>query len=417
MSSIGTRLYSLFEGVKIAFDALRTNKVRAGLTILGIAVGVFVVTVMSAAVHGINEGVSSSLAAAGPNTFFITKWPAEINSCNGSGDSCPWRHNRPLTLDQAKDIRALPIIAGVTAHVGTSTRIRYVDRELPGVTVDAYSPEWFDVSGGDITPGRNFTPEEYDAGTPVILVNDKVVEKLFLGSDAIGKQVRLNGEVFTVIGVYHPIPNAFDPGTSGKIVMPLTAAQHKLQASLAWMDLTVKPRDGVNRDDAMDEVIATLRVDRHLRPSRINDFFTSTPDQILALYNRIVGVFFLVMIVLSAIGLLVGGVGVIAIMMISVTERTREIGVRKALGATRITILWQFLVEAATLTTIGAIAGLLVGGALTVFIRDTTPIQAATPPMAIVAALGCSAFAGIVFGMLPAIRAASLDPVAALRHE
>ena len=414
---LGTRFYSMFEGVKIAFDSIRTNKVRAGLTILGIAVGVFVVTVMSAAVHGINEGVSSSIAAAGPTTFFVSRWPAEITSCNGSADSCPWRRNKPLTLDQAKNIRNLPIIAGVTAHIGTSTRMKYADRELPGVSVDAYTPEWFDVSGGDITPGRNFTAEEYDAGTPVVLVNDKVVEKLFLGSEAIGKDVRLNGQVFTVIGVYHPIPNAFDPGTSGKLVMPITAAQHKLQVSLNWMDLTVKPRDGVARDDAMDETIATLRADRHLRPARINDFFTATPDQILALYNRIVGVFFLVMIVLSAIGLLVGGVGVIAIMMISVTERTREIGVRKALGATRATILWQFLVEAATLTTIGAVAGLAVGGALTLVIRATTPIQAATPPLAIVAALGCSAFAGIVFGMLPAIRAASLDPVAALRHE
>jgi putative ABC transport system permease protein len=309
------------------------------------------------------------------------------------------------------------MIEGVTAHVSSSARMKYADRELPGVAIDAYTPDWFDVSGGDITPGRNFTPEEYDAGTPVILVNDKVVEKLFLGSEAIGKEVRLNGEVFTVIGVYHPIPNAFDPGTTGKIVMPVTAAQHKLEVSLSWMDLTVKPRAGVDRDDAMDETIATLRVDRHLRPARINDFFTATPDQILALYNRIVGVFFLVMIVLSAIGLLVGGVGVIAIMMISVTERTREIGVRKALGATRGTILWQFLVEAATLTTIGAVAGLVVGGALTIVIRSTTPIQAATPPLAIVAALASSAFAGVVFGMLPAIRAASLDPVAALRHE
>jgi putative ABC transport system permease protein len=415
--SLGTRVYSVWEGVRIAFDSIRTNKVRAGLTILGIAVGVFVVTVMSAAVHGINEGVSSSIAAAGPTTFFISKWPAEINNCNGGAESCPWIRNKPLTLAQASQIRNLPTIAGVTAHVNTSTRVKYADRELPNVTVDAYTPEWFDVSGGDINPGRNFTGEEYEAGEPVVLVNDKIVEKLFLGGDAIGKEIRLNGEVFRVIGVYHPIPNAFDPGTSGKLTMPITTAQRKLNASLAWMDLTVKPRDGVSRDDAMDETIALLRSDRHLRPSRANDFFTATPDQILALYNRIVGVFFLVMIVLSAIGLLVGGVGVIAIMMISVTERTREIGVRKALGATRATILWQFLVEAATLTTIGAIVGLAVGGALTLLIRNTTPIQAATPPLAIVAALGCSAFAGIVFGMLPAIRAASLDPVAALRHE
>jgi putative ABC transport system permease protein len=415
--SLGTRIYSIWEGVRIAFDSIRTNKVRAGLTILGIAVGVFVVTVMSAAVHGINEGVSSSIAAAGPTTFFISKWPAEINACNGGAESCPWIRNKPLTLEQASQIRKLPSIAGVTAHVSSSARVKYVDRELPNVSIDAYTPEWFDVSGGDINPGRNFTGEEYDAGAPVVLVNDKVVEKLFLGGDAIGKPIRLNGEVFTVIGVYHPIPNAFDPGTSGKLTMPITAAQRKLNVTLDWLDLTVKPRDGVARDDAMDETIALLRSDRHLRPARANDFFTATPDQILALYNRIVGVFFLVMIVLSAIGLLVGGVGVIAIMMISVTERTREIGVRKALGATRATILWQFLVEAATLTTIGAVAGLAVGGALTVLIRNTTPIQAATPPLAIVAALGCSAFAGIVFGMLPAIRAASLDPVAALRHE
>jgi putative ABC transport system permease protein len=415
--SLGTRIYSLFEGVIIAFDAIRTNKVRAGLTILGIAVGVFVVTVMSAAVHGINEGVSSSIAAAGPTTFFITRWPAEINSCNGSADSCPWRHNKPLTLANAADIRRLPTIAGVTSHVSSSTPIKYADRDLPGVTVDAYSPEWFDVSGGDISLGRNFTNAEYDVGAPVILVNTKIIEKLFLGGEAVGKDVRLGNEVFHVIGVYNPVANVFDSGDRGKIIMPITTAQRKLNVSLVWMDLTVKPRDGVKRDDAMDETIALLRTVRHLRPSTTNDFFVSTPEKLLELYNKIVGVFFLVMTVLSAIGLLVGGVGVIAIMMISVTERTREIGVRKALGATRLTILWQFLVEAATLTTIGAVAGLIVGGALTIVIKNFTPIQASIQPIAVFAALGAAAFAGIVFGMLPAVRAASLDPVAALRHE
>jgi putative ABC transport system permease protein len=415
--SIGARFYSLFEGVVIAFDSIRTNKVRAGLTILGIAVGVFVVTVMSAAVHGINEGVSSSIAAAGPTTFFITKWPAEINSCNGSADSCPWRRNKPLTLATAADIRRLPMIGGVTSHISSSTPIKYVDRELPSVSVDAYSTDWFDVSGGDIPLGRNFTAEEYDVGAPVILVNTKIVEKLFLGGEAIGKDVRLGSEVFHVIGVYNPVANVFDNGDRGKIIMPITTAQRKLNVSLAWMDLTVKPRAGVNRDAAMDETIATLRTTRHLRPSSVNDFFISTPEKLLELYNKIVGVFFLVMTVLSAIGLLVGGVGVIAIMMISVTERTKEIGVRKALGATRLTILWQFLVEAATLTTIGAVAGLIVGGALTLVIRNLTPIQASIQPVAVFAALGAAAFAGVVFGMLPAIRAASLDPVTALRHE
>jgi len=220
-----------------------------------------------------------------------------------------------------------------------------------------------------------------------------------------------------VIGVYNPIPNVFDSGDKGKLIVPITTAQRRLNVSLYWMQLTVKPRDGVNRDAAMDETIATLRASRHLRPGQTNDFFTNTPEKLLALYNKIVGVFLIVMIALSAVGLMVGGVGVVAIMMISVTERTREIGVRKALGATRRAILWQFLVEAATLTTVGAVVGLVVGGGLTMLIRSATPIEASTPPIAIVAALACSSLAGIVFGMLPAFRASRLDPVEALRYE
>ena len=410
-------LYQLAEGVVIAFDAIRTNKVRAGLTILGIAVGVFVVTVMSAAVHGINTGVSRSLAAAGPTTFFLSRWPAEFQSCDGGGESCPWLRFRPLTLDQGREIAQLPMVQGVSADIESQASVKYADRELPGVQLTGFSTNWFEMAGGDITAGRNFTESEYDGAAPVVLINDKVAERLFNGGEATGKEIRLNGQQFTVIGVYNPIANIFDSSDKGRLIVPITTAQRRLNVSLYWMQLTVKPREGVDRDLAMDETIATLRAARHLRPGQSNDFFATTPEKLLALYNRIVGVFFIVMLSLSAIGLLVGGVGVVAIMMISVTERTREIGVRKALGATRRAILWQFLVEAATLTSVGAIIGLVIGGALTLVVRHFTPIQASTPPLAIAAALGGSAVAGIVFGMLPAVRASRLDPVEALRYE
>ena len=415
--SRGFRLHTLSEGVFIAFDAIRANKVRAGLTILGIAVGVFVVTAMSAAVHGINAGVEQSLAAAGPKTFFITKWPAQLNTCTGSQDSCPWRRNAPLTVEEAQKIAALPSIAGAVAHMNTSASFKYADRELPGAGVDAYTPGWNEVDGGSIYPGRSFTAAEDEAGAPVLIINAVMAEKLFGEAEALGREVSVDGKPFLVIGVYHGVPNVFDSGNKPKAIVPMETARRRLNTDMRWVDLTVKPRDEVAQEVAMDDAIALLRTERRLKPAVENTFFVSTQEKIMELYNRIVGVFFLVMIVLSAIGLLVGGVGVVAIMMISVTERTREIGVRKALGATRGTILWQFLVEAATLTTIGAVIGLVVGAGLTALIRSLTPIEASIPPLAIAAALGASAFTGVLFGMLPALRASRLDPVEALRYE
>ncbi|HZF68420.1 MAG TPA: ABC transporter permease [Gemmatirosa sp.] len=411
------RIAALFEGVVIALDAIRANKVRAGLTILGIAVGVFVVTVMSAAVHGVNAGVTKSIAAAGPTTFYVTKWPGELVTCNGSADSCPWRRFPPLTVEYQRRIQELPSVQLAVAEVGSSTPVRYADRDLPGVGLAAYTPGWIEVNGGDLVAGRDFTPSENAAAAPVVIINTKLKERLFDDGDPIGKTLRLNGQQFTVIGVHEPVATAFDAGEKGRVTVPLETARRRLDIGVRWLSLSVKPREGVSRDAAMDDVLALLRAERKLRPGDANNFFVSTPEKILEIYNKFVGAFFLVMLVLSAIGLIVGGVGVVAIMMISVTERTREIGVRKALGATKAIVLWQFLVEAATLTTIGAVVGLVAGAAISAAVRAFTPVQASIPPMAIVAALGASALTGILFGMLPAARAARLDPVEALRYE
>jgi putative ABC transport system permease protein len=266
----------------------------------------------------------------------------------------------------------------------------------------------------------------------VAVVNEKLAERLFAepapegekvdvaartAEKAVGRAIRVAGQLVTVVGVYRPIATAFDGTEKGRLYLPFETARRRLDADIHWMQLTVKPRDGVERDAALDEVLALLRAERRLRPADANNFFYSTPDKILELYNKIVGAFFYVMLTLSAVGLIVGGVGVIAIMMISVTERTREIGVRKALGATKATILWQFLVEAATLTSVGALVGLGLGAALAATIRSLSPIEAAIPAWAVLAALGGSALTGMLFGMLPAVRAARLDPVEALRYE
>jgi putative ABC transport system permease protein len=415
--NLGYSLHAAGEGVRIAIDSIRSNKVRAGLTILGIAVGVFVVTVMSAAVHGINTGVSSSLAAAGPTTFYVTKWPAQVNACTGSDDSCPWRRNAPLSVEEAEMLGRLPEIQHVTTHVSTSMAIKYQGRDLSGVALDGFSPAWVDVTAGDLIAGRNFTPLENEQAAPVVVINKKAADRLFEETDPLGKFVSIDNKPFRVIGVFEPLGSIFESGGSGRIYVPFETARRRLNVGIEWMDLTVKPRSGVPQDIAIDDVTAALRISRGLRPAQDNTFFVTTQEKILELYDQIVGVFFLVMLVLGSIGLMVGGVGVIAIMMISVTERTREIGVRKALGATKGTIMWQFLVEAATLTTIGAMAGLVAGGGLTWIIRTATPIAAAIPPLAIIIALAASAGTGIIFGLLPAFRAAQLDPVEALRYE
>jgi putative ABC transport system permease protein len=294
---------------------------------------------------------------------------------------------------------------------------------LRNAGLDGYTPNWTDVDGGDIYPGRSFTYAEHETAAHVVIVNAKMATQLFNESDPVDKTIDVNGVPFRVIGVYHYTasflgkPGSSTSGDAPMAIMPLETARRDLGASLRWLDLTVKPRSTASQAEALDDVTALLRARRGIRPATGNNFAVVTSDRLLEVYNGFFGVFFLVMVALSAVGLMVGGVGVVAIMMISVTERTREIGVRKALGATRRIILWQFLVEAATLTSIGAVAGLIAGGAVAFLIDRFTPIPASIPPGSIAAALAASAITGILFGMMPAARAAKLDPIEALRYE
>jgi putative ABC transport system permease protein len=414
----GRALARMLEGSAIAIDSIRANKVRAALTILGVAIGVTVVIAMASAITGINRSITGILESAGPKTFFVYRYfSGGLEVSDGSDEMSPWRRMPPLTVQDAELIRQLPAVRDVNISEYTSGPVSFEGVELKSVDIAGMSPSWNMVNGGDILAGRNFTPMEYAAGARVVVINDKLAESLLPGRDPVGKRIKISGLPFQVVGMHVEAASLFSNANEPRLAIPHTTFTKATEYRKDWLEIAVLPNETATVQEAQDQVTMALRSSRGLRPGQPDNFAIVGQDRILDTFNSITAAFFIVMIALSSVGLMVGGVGVVAIMMISVTERTREIGVRKALGATKGTILWQFLVEAVTLTGIGAIIGLVLGTLVTMLIKSTTPVAASVPPIAVVAALLTSCVTGVLFGMLPAAKAAKLDPVAALRYE
>ena len=408
----------LGQNVAIALSALRASKLRSALTILGVVIGVSTVMTMASLVQGIRDQIVRTIEIAGPTTFYVLKvfsqTPVDPNRLP------KYIRVRPdLALEEAARIRALPGILYASLWGQAIARVEYEGARTQNVAVFGADEGFTVIQGGELSSGRWFTRSEVTGGDAVVVLRDAIADRIFGRLEPLGKLVRVGGRPARVIGIYVQPGNIFSPpGSEIGAIIPyrmLNAQFHIDKTNGLW--IPVKPKPGVTVADAQASVTVALRSGRKLRPRDKNTFDLVTQDQVLDTFNNITSIFFLVLIVLSSVALLVGGIGVMAIMMVSVTDRTREIGLRKALGATTGDIRLQFLVEAATLTGIGGIIGVVTGAAVGKLVTVILEITTGFPVTLTVIAVTSSIIVGVMFGIIPANRAARLDPVDALRYE
>ena len=418
-------MHVLGEGTRVARAALVANWRRTVLTVLGVGIGAGVVVTVAAVIEGIRSEVLGAVESAGPNNFTLMPFDfSEVRVIlDGSGRSA-WFDRPPISDREIRRVRGLPGVGLAVAGFEFGAALRYRSNWV-NASWRASSSEWPAFFPGDFLSGRDFTPAEVNQARAVVVLSASLAEAVFGQLDPVGKRLRVNAgrraanELFTVVGVYEPEDNLFGEASSNFAITPYTAADKRLKARtrFTFINVQVAPREGVTPQDAQEQIISALRSMRGLGPGEENNFGFVSSDQIGDLFNQLTGVFFAVMIGLSSVGMLVGGIGVIGIMLISVTDRTQEIGIRKALGATQREIKWQFLIEASLLTATGAAAGLFIGWGISELLAYYTPLPARIPLWSVFAAIGLAALTGILFGMIPALRAAKLDPVDALRYE
>jgi putative ABC transport system permease protein len=426
--------------IGMAYATLRANKLRAALTILGVVIGITAIVGMTSLIRGFDESLRDSIRELGPNTIFIAKFSGLSFA---SGKEFKDLIKRPvLTVSDARAIeREAPSAGKVDVWLGawgagTRERAYYKGEKTKQLGVIGVSENYAAVNFMKIIGGRFFTQSEVEHRRNLAVLGDTAVKALFPSIDPVGKTIRIGSTEYEVIGYVGPRPNqaGFGGGQDDFIVIPYTTYQKQF----GWRRMTgtihaggtqtsasafrsamiaVVPAEGATRADMMKEVEQIMRIRHGLRLDQADDFDIITQDAALKMYDQITGAVFIGLVVISSIALMVGGIGVMAIMMISVTERTREIGVRKALGARRREILWQFLLEAVFLTTVGGVLGIILGASIGVSVHLLTGFPISMPWWSFAIGFGFSGSVGVFFGLVPAIRAARLDPIEALRYE
>jgi putative ABC transport system permease protein len=426
------------EVVGMAFETVRTNKMRSGLTVLGVVIGITSIVGMTAMIRGFDQSLRDMIRAIGPNTIFVQRFGITSFANGAEVSQLLKRPNLSLSdaralEQQSTTLELVDLELGAGPGPVTQQRVFYRDLKTKPLIVFGTSENFAAGTRIPIIAGRYFNGTELQYRRNVAVLGNTAYKLLFEpdGVDPIGKMVRVGSQRFEVVGVFDKRPSAggFSLGQDDFVVIPYTAYQRVFglrvgnirangaSGTISNVQISVVPRDGVDQADAIADIQRIMRIRHGLRLDEPDDFDITTQDQFLQLWDRISQGTFFALIVISSIALMVGGIGVMAIMSITVTERTREIGIRKALGARRAEILFQFLMEAAFLTSAGGLLGIALGASIGWLVHLVSGFPISLPWWSFAIGLGFSAGVGIFFGMYPAIKASRLDPIEALRYE
>ena len=404
----------VIESVWIALQSIWANKLRSFLTVLGNIVAVTSIVTVVSLIQGLNATVSGVIVSeVGADTFVIQREPMEIRTEQDEER----RFFPPITREEAATVRGFsPAVSAVMAQAQNVGVVSYRTRELQQVQIQGVTSEFDRVSMFDAERGRVMTAVEVDRSQHVALIGYDVADQLFGDIDPIGKTITITGSPFRVVGVSGRKGSIFGNSQDAFVVIPL-GAYTRIYGTRQSLSLLVKPASPAQLQEAMDDATVAMRVARRLKPADPNNFGLLTSDTVMGIYQQATTGIFAVLVGVVALSLLVGGIVIMNIMLMAVSERTREIGLRKALGARRRDVMSQFLTESVTLSSLGGIAGIVLGFLLAQVIAYFSPLPATLEPWSIGLGIGITAGVGLFFGIYPASRAARLDPIEALRRE
>jgi putative ABC transport system permease protein len=408
-------MFQFLEAAGIALDAIWSNKLRSFMTVLGNIVAVTSIIAVVSLVQGMNEYVTNAIVSdVGADNFTIQRYPV----VRTQADEDRIRNNPRITLEELTAIKRFSEnIGAIAAEANASAQMSYRSETVDGAQVTGVSPDYINFATYDVERGRLISPVEVASGRPVTIIGWDVADKLFGALEPIDKTITIGSQHFRIVGVHKKKGSAFGNSQDNFAIIPMPIFKKMYGSRMSNLQIVVKPKTPEVVKAAMDDATVALRVDRRLRPNEPDNFGMFTSDTLLGIYHTATNGIFAVLIGVVALSLVVGGIVIMNIMLMVVSERTREIGLRKALGARRRDIIWQILTESVTLSTFGGLVGTFFGFILAQIISKLSPLPAAVQISSVEAGVGITAVVGLFFGLYPAMRAAKLDPIEALRRE